>query len=94
METVVLEKTKKKLVFELKGADHTLCGALKQELYNDKAVKVATYSMSHPLTRIPKLIIETDGTKSPAKALIDAAKRIQKDNETLAESIKKFKISA
>ena len=93
METVVLEKTKKRLVFELKGADHTLCNVIKAELYEDKTVKVATYAMSHPLTRIPKFIIETDGTKSPAKAFSDAVKRVQKDNESLAETVKKFRIS-
>ena len=39
MELNILEHTKKRLVFELKGADHTFCNLLKNELWQDKDVK-------------------------------------------------------
>ncbi|MEM4637932.1 MAG: DNA-directed RNA polymerase subunit L [Candidatus Woesearchaeota archaeon] len=91
MEIKVIEKSKKKLVFELIGADHTFSNSLKKELWNDKSVKVSAYSIDHPLIGIPKFIIETN-EKEPEKALIDAAKRLQKKNETFLEGAKKIKI--
>jgi DNA-directed RNA polymerase subunit L len=39
MELKVIEKSKKRLVFDLVGADHTFSGALKKELWNDKSSK-------------------------------------------------------
>ncbi|MBR9702679.1 DNA-directed RNA polymerase subunit L, partial [Candidatus Woesearchaeota archaeon] len=59
MEINVLEKKKNRLVFEIKGADHTLCNALKDELWNDKDVSAAAYSIDHPMKAVPKFIIET-----------------------------------
>ena len=91
MEIHVLEKSAKKMIFTIKGADHTLCNPLKRELYNDPAVKNASYTIDHPLIRVPKFIIETSG-KTPDKALIDAAKRLQKTNKAFFDAFKKVKI--
>ncbi|MBR9691521.1 DNA-directed RNA polymerase subunit L [Candidatus Woesearchaeota archaeon] len=77
MKLKVLEEKKNKMVFELKGESHTFCNALKQELWNDKHVKIAGYNIAHPLIGVPKFIVETDGNESSKKALIDAAKRIK-----------------
>jgi len=92
MEIHVLEKSSKKMVFTLKGADHTLCNPLKRELYNDEAVKIASYTIEHPLIRVPKFIVETNGKKDPVKALMDAVKRLQKTNKQFLEAFKKVKI--
>ena len=75
MEMNVIEQHPKKLIAEFRGADHTLCNALKTELYNDEQVKTAAYSINHPLVGVPKFIIETKG-KDPKKALAEAAKRV------------------
>ena len=83
MELNILEEKKNNLKFELKGEDHTFCNLLKNELWNDKHVKVATYSVAHPLVGVPKFIVETDG-REPKKVLEDAAKRLSK-------SLDKFK---
>jgi DNA-directed RNA polymerase subunit L len=77
MEVKVLEEKKDKIVFELKGSSHTICNALKNELYNDKHVKVATYAVKHPLVNVPKFIVETDG-ENPRKVVVDATKRLKK----------------
>ena len=68
-------------MLEIKGADHTLCNALKAELWNDKHVKIATYSIRHPQISMPQLIVETDGEVSPKNALINAVQHIHKSNE-------------
>jgi DNA-directed RNA polymerase subunit L len=89
MEFNVLEDKKKRLVFELKNTDHTLCNALREELWNDKSVTVSAYNISHPLIGIPKLIVETNGDKEPKKALKDAITRLKKKNDDLREQVKK-----
>ena len=81
MEIKILDDKKNKLMFEVKGADHTLCNALKTELWNDKHVKIATYSIRHPQISVPQMIVETDGEVSPKNALINAVQRLHKTNE-------------
>ena len=91
MELNVLEETPKRLVVEIKGAGHTLCNALKVELWESKHVKVATYSISHPLVGVPKLIIETDGDAKPRKLLADAAAKLADMADKLKKEFKKIK---
>ena len=80
MEIRIIDDKKNKLIIEVKGADHTLCNALKTELYNDKHVKIATYSIRHPQISVPQVIVETDGEESPRNALMNAAERLHKIN--------------
>jgi len=91
MELKVVENNKKRIVFDLVGADHTFSGALKKELWNDKAVKVSAYNVEHPLVGIPRFIVETED-KDPKKALLDAVKRLEKKNESFLEDAKKIRI--
>jgi DNA-directed RNA polymerase subunit L len=79
MEFVVVEEKKHRIVFELRGTDHTFCNALKQELWNDETVKVAAYNIAHPLIGIPKFIVESSG--DVREALGAASKRLQKRNK-------------
>ena len=90
MELVVKEKTKKRLVFEFKGATHTLCNAIKEELWQDKAITAAAYNVEHPLIGIPKMIIETDGSKTPDKALNDCLARLEKKNKSFSTAFAKL----
>ncbi len=91
MEIKVIESTKKRIVFELPGTDHTFCNGLKKELWNDKNIKVSAYNIEHPLIGIPKFIVETDD-KEPKKALSDAVKRLQKKNKEFLDLAKKIKV--
>jgi len=88
MELQVLEKKKYRLLFKLQGADHTLCNALKSELWNDKAVTVATYTVEHPLLAIPKFILETKGVEAK-KALLGAIGRLKKEYKGFATVLAK-----
>ena len=90
MEINILEDKKNRLVFELKGEGHTLCNALREELWNDKNVTVTAYNIKHPLVSVPKFIIETKA-KDAKKALKDAIKRIKKKNSDLLTQVKKLK---
>ncbi len=80
MEIKILDDKKDRLLIEIKDVDHTLCNAIKTELWNDKHVKIATYSIRHPQISIPKMIVETDGEESPRNAMINAVQRLQKSN--------------
>lgn len=87
MELTILENKKGRMVFELHGADHTICNALRDELWNDKTVTVATYAIEHPLKAIPKFIVEAT---DPLKAVGAASQRLQKTNKELQASIAKL----
>ena len=80
MEFIVLEESKDKLVFQLKGETHTFCNALKEALQGVKGVEIATYKIDHPLIGIPKFLIETKGVE-PRKALKEALKGLKKKAE-------------
>ena len=80
MEIRILDDKKNKLLIEVKGVDHTLCNILQTELWNDKHVKTATYSIRHPQISVPQIVVETGGEESPKNALINAVQRLQKTN--------------
>lgn len=81
MEIKILDDKKNKIILEVKGADHTLCNIIKSELWSDKHVKIATYSIRHPQISVPQIIVETDGEESPKNALINAVQKLHKTNE-------------
>jgi DNA-directed RNA polymerase subunit L len=91
MELKIIEKAKKKLIIDVIGEDHTFCNALKEELWNDKHVQVASYSIDHPLERKPHIVVETDGEETPEEALIAAAKRVGKEAAKFKELAQKLK---
>jgi len=88
MEIKIIEEEKNKMVFELDGEEHTFCNVLKNELWNDSHVKVATYKIDHPLVGKPVMILETDGADL-RKTLISAAKRLQKEVANFKDLAKK-----
>jgi DNA-directed RNA polymerase subunit L len=88
MELNVIEEKKGKMIFELVGASHTLCNILKKELWNDKHIKNAGYTIKHPLIGKPEFLVETDG-EDPRKVVSATCLRIKKDFEKFSEEFKK-----
>jgi len=88
MEIIVIEDKKSKLVFEVDGMGHTFMNVLKNELWEDKNVKVATYSARHPIISKPKMILETDG-KDPREVLKSAVSRLKKESEKFKKEVAK-----
>ena len=78
MEINVLEDKKNRMVFEIEGMGHTYLNILKNELWNDDHIKVATYAIKHPEISKPKFILETEGDRSPKAALSGAVGRLKK----------------
>jgi DNA-directed RNA polymerase subunit L len=91
MELKIIENTKNRLVFEIPGADHTLCNALKKELVETKGVEIATYAIEHPQIGIPKMILETSGALTPKKALESAVAGLKDKNKEFLKAFSKVK---
>jgi len=85
MEIKIVEEKGNKLEFEIDESTGFL-NAIKKELLNDSSVKVATYSVKHPLVGNPKMIIEAD---DPRKALNNAVSRLKKLNDKFGGDVKK-----
>ena len=80
MEIKILDDKKSRMMIEVKDSGHTLINAIKTELWNDRHVKIATYSIRHPQISVPQMTVETDGEESPRNALINAVLRLKKSN--------------
>ena len=87
MEINVLEDKKSRFVFEVEDMGHTYLNILKNELWNDSHVKIATYVIKHAQVGKPKLILETDGEESPRAALTSAAGRLKKSSEKFKKEL-------
>lgn len=89
MEFAVLEETKTKLVFTLKGDTHTFCNILKKELQELKGVTTVTYRVNHPLIGIPQFLLETKGLE-PRKALKEVLASLHKKAEEFKKEVTKL----
>ena len=89
MEINVLEHTKQRLKFELKGEGHTFCNILRKELWLAKAPDVAGYAIEHSLVSQPVFIVESD-KQDPISLLSSAVERLQKKTAELQEKFKKL----
>ncbi|HIH11537.1 TPA: DNA-directed RNA polymerase subunit L [Candidatus Woesearchaeota archaeon] len=89
MEFTVLEETKTKLVFTLKGETHTFCNILKKELQELKGVTTVTYRVNHPLIGIPQFLLETKGIE-PRKALKDVLAVLHKKADEFKKEVAKL----
>ncbi len=86
MEFVIIEESKTRLVFELKGETHTFCNLLKEELLAAKGVVTASYRIDHPLIGVPRFMMETKGAE-PRKALKEALASIKKKAEAFRKEV-------
>lgn len=90
MEIKVLEQEKNKLKIEIKGETHTLCNAIRNELWGEKSVEIAGYQIEHPMVSSPVLFVETE-KEDPKKTLINAAASLKKKNAELRKQLDKLK---
>ena len=89
MEINVLEQSKHRLKFELKGEGHTFCNILRKELWLVKAPEIAGYAIEHSLVSQPVFVVESD-KQDPASLLTSAVDRLQKKTAELQEKFKKL----
>ena len=89
MEFAVLEESKNKLVFKLKGETHTFCNALKHELESIKGVTLVAYRIDHPLVGQPQFLLETKSIE-PRAALKEALKSLKKKAQDFLKEVGKM----
>jgi len=89
MELNILEESKKRMIFEIKGETHTFCNLLKEALWKVKGVDVVSYRKDHPLVGDPKFLIETKGIE-PREALKKAIVDLKKLTTEFSKEIKKL----
>jgi DNA-directed RNA polymerase subunit L len=88
MELAVKESDKNKLVLEIKGEDHTFCNILVKRLQQNPNVNVAAYSIDHPLTRVPSLLVETS-KGSPKDVILATMKELDKEFKSFQKAFAK-----
>jgi len=89
MRLRILKKSDNELEFELEGEEHTFCNPLVKILLQDKKVEFAAYRISHPLMRIPRVYVRTNGEISPEEALIKAADTLIQVYSTIKKEFEK-----
>lgn len=90
MEIKVLEQEKNKLKIEIIGETHTLCNAIRNELWENKSVEIAGYHLEHPMVSSPVLVIETE-KEDPKKILLSATSSFKKKISELRKQVDKLK---
>ncbi len=83
MEIKVLKQEKNKIEFEIIGEDHTLCNAVRKELWDFDETDISAYRIEHSLISEPIMLVETS-KGDPLNAVLKA-------NESLKKKIKDFK---
>lgn len=81
MEIKIINDEDSKLIFELRGADHTFCNVLKDNIRAQKGIVVSTYAIEHPLTGVPRFHIEGSDIKNnilkATKSLFEINKKVK-----------------
>ncbi|ENN96162.1 DNA-directed RNA polymerase subunit L [Methanocaldococcus villosus KIN24-T80] len=96
MEIKILERKDNLIEIELIGEDHSLPNLLKDILLTKEGVKMASYSIEHPLLdpetgryiSNPVITVITEGGRDPLEVLKEALKDIIKMCDTLLEELK------
>ncbi|MBS3133805.1 DNA-directed RNA polymerase subunit L [Candidatus Woesearchaeota archaeon] len=83
MKIKVIKQEKNKIEFEVLGEDHTLCNAVRKELWNFDETDVSAYKIEHSLVSEPIMLVETS-KGDPITTVIKA-------NDSLKRKIKEFK---
>ena len=76
-----------KNMLEVEIDNLTLAEVLREELWNDDAVETAAWRRDHP-SKNPVLLLQTK-EKTAKKALLDAASRVEKLNDSVLDEFKK-----
>lgn len=87
MEINVIQQDKNKLKFEIIGEDHTLCNALRMELWEDSNTEIAGYEIAHPFVSNPVFVLESK--KDPKKILLNTIGSLNKKIIDLKKEVAK-----
>jgi DNA-directed RNA polymerase subunit L len=83
----IITNKRYEMEIELEGETHTLCNAIRKVLMEDKDVKIAAYSIDHPIVGQPQLYIKAKSPKKSLKTAAETLKTRSEDFKSLLESI-------
>jgi len=86
MEINIVEEGKGKLEVEVIGEDHTICNALRDELWNHN-VEISAYNIEHPLISNPTMLVE--GSGDLRKKFVSASDSLRKLFKEIKDSFDK-----
>lgn len=85
MEIKILKEEKNRIEFEIVGEDHTLCNAIRDELWNQEDVEISAYNIKHPLISNPVMLVETS-KRDPRKVLQNSVTSLKKKIKEIKEN--------
>lgn len=88
MEIKILKQAKNKIEFEIEEEDHTLCNAVREELWSYKETEISAYKIEHPLISNPVMLVETN-KGDPKKVILKAADSLKKQIKSIKEESNK-----
>ena len=86
MKIELLEESDGKL--KLRIDDLTLVNLLNENIWKQKSIEMAAYSVEHPYLSQPVLVVKS---KNPKKTLLDAAEKILEDVKELKKKVDAIK---
>lgn len=88
MNVNILEDEENRTVFKVKGIDHGFCNVIKEELWNDDDIEVATYTIEGTEDDTPRFVVETSEGSEAKQAVKDAIQRLKDKTEEFKSDIK------
>jgi DNA-directed RNA polymerase subunit L len=89
LKVKVLKKEANELKIEVEGVSHGFCNLLQKKLLEDERVDLAGYDVPHPLASNPVIYVRTKGAAKPEDALVKAAEKALKENDTFSKELAK-----
>ena len=89
MEVQILKEDQDLLEIEISGEGHTLCNALRNELWDLDDTSFASYNIKHPLVSEPILALKVKKGK-PKKLLLDAVESLKSKIKELRSLLNKL----
>ena len=88
LEVMIRKHTDKELVIKLVGEDHTIGNLIAKMALNHPNVRLAAYTVEHPLEGSPVIRIVTDGTIDPSHVLKEIVVKSKAITEELLKTLK------
>ncbi len=90
MEVRIISEDKDLIHIEIEGEGHTLCNAVREELWNLEDTSFASYNIKHPQISNPVLAVKSKKGK-PKKLVLDAVNSLREKTKELRSELPKLK---
>ena len=88
MEVKLVKKEKDFIEVKIAGEGHTLCNAIRNELWDHKETSFASYNLTHPLVSMPVLVLKVK-SGDPKQVLLNSTASLKTKNQELRNTLSK-----